>query len=94
MTQISGDQWAKHMLYGTSRLLQSSGTTRHVDELRKQFQGAFKWLEVNRAILYAEDTILSREEWRNHYGCLSSSSWDPLDTVFELSVQISSFSKL
>ncbi|RGP81833.1 hypothetical protein FLONG3_30 [Fusarium longipes] len=94
MTQISGDQWANHMLYGTSRILQSFGTPRLINKLGKQFFGAFNWLEVNRAILYSDDTILSQEKWRKYHEHLPSTGQDRVDEIFELFVQVSSFSKM
>jgi hypothetical protein len=93
MTQISGDQWANHMLYGTSRILQSFGTPRLIHKLGKQFFGAFNWLEVNRAILYSDNTILSQEEWQNYPEHLPSTSHSPVNTIFKLFVDVSTFSK-
>ncbi|XEU97497.1 hypothetical protein FSHL1_002783 [Fusarium sambucinum] len=94
MTQVSGDPWANHMLYGTSKILQSSGITKPSGKLGAQFFGAFNWLEANRAILYGEDTILSQEEWQTCYQTLPSGSNSQVDTIFEIFVEISSFSKI
>ncbi|OBS26131.1 hypothetical protein FPOA_00074 [Fusarium poae] len=93
MTQVSGDPWANHMLYGTSKILQSSGITKPNDKLGEQFFAAFNWLEANRAILYGEDTILSQREWQRCYKTLPSASNSQADTIFEIFVEISSFSK-
>ncbi|KAG8355340.1 hypothetical protein FVEN_g6776 [Fusarium venenatum] len=93
MTQVSGDPWANHMLYGTSKILQSSGITKPSGKLGAQFFGAFNWLEANRAILYGEDTMLSEEEWQTCYQTLPSASDSQADTIFEIFIEISSFSK-
>ncbi|RGP62921.1 beta-lactamase [Fusarium sporotrichioides] len=93
MTQVSGDPWANHMLYGTSRILQASGMRKPSDRLGEQFFGAFNWLEANRAILYGQDTILSRGEWQNRHEPLPSPLNSRADAMFEIFVEISSFSK-
>jgi len=93
MTQVTGDQWAKHMLYGTSRILKTFGVKRPIDRLGMQFLGAFNWLEANRAILYCEETMLSQGDWRQ-YGYSTPTQLSHVDTIFELFVQVSSFSKV
>lgn len=93
MTQVSGDQWASHMLYGTSQMLQSPGMISHFDQLDQRFFGAFKLLEANRAILYGEDTFLSQEAWRTRHENLAVYSTSPLETILNLVIQISSFSQ-
>ncbi|KAL6859422.1 hypothetical protein J3F83DRAFT_763218 [Trichoderma novae-zelandiae] len=52
MSESSAEGWAKHMFYGTS----------------KRLFGAFRVLEVNRAILYGDATFLSENKWRLHRG--------------------------
>uniref|UniRef100_A0A0D2XJ62 Uncharacterized protein n=1 Tax=Fusarium oxysporum (strain Fo5176) TaxID=660025 RepID=A0A0D2XJ62_FUSOF len=59
MVEVSGGQWAKHMLYGTSRIFQLSGAGSRSDYLGSQSFETFRLLEGNRAILYGEDTVLS-----------------------------------
>lgn len=92
MTQVTGDQWAKHMLYGTSRILETFG--RPIDQLGQQFLGAFGWLEANRAILYCEQTILSHGDWRYRDSYFALPLPSMVDSIFELFVQVSSFSKM
>lgn len=92
MTQVTGDQWAKHMLYGTSRILETFG--RPTDQLGKQFLGAFGWLEANRAILYCEETILPHGDRRSQHSHFAPPLPNRVDTIFELFIQISSFSRM
>ncbi|KAI1071473.1 hypothetical protein LB507_005479, partial [Fusarium sp. FIESC RH6] len=91
MSQVTGDHWARHMLYGTSRILETFG--RPMDRLGKQFVGAFSWLEANRAIMYCEETILSHGEWHYQHGSFTPTLPSQADTIFELFVQVSSFSR-
>ena len=93
MTEISGDQWAKHMLYGTSRILQSPGAINGLGPLGERFFGTFRTLEANRAIIYGEDTFLSHEPWLRHQEYLAATPTSPLETIRDRVIQISSFSK-
>ncbi|POR31888.1 Uncharacterized protein TPAR_07908 [Tolypocladium paradoxum] len=96
ISETSGDGWAKHMLYGTSKMLQLAGPAEQSSSLRRQLFEAFRLLEASRAILYGEDTFLSQGEWlrfqrvqaitRNHL-C------DPVERILTLMIQTSSFSK-
>jgi hypothetical protein len=90
MIEVSGGQWAKHMLYGTSRILELSGINSHSDYLGSQSFEMFRLLEVNRAILYGEDTVLSDYLCMDQHDTTSSR---PLDEILNLMANISSFSK-
>lgn len=94
MTEVSGDRWVKHMLYGTSRILQSSGSLSLSGRLERQLFTAFKMLEANRAILYGEDTFLSQELWLRRQQSLEGNSTRSMDIMFALMLRISSFNKL
>ena len=63
MTQTSGDEWAKHMVYGTSKMLQCMKNTTRTLSLRQKLFDAFRVLEINRAIIYGEATMLSQGRW-------------------------------
>ncbi|KAI3559450.1 hypothetical protein CABS03_05193 [Colletotrichum abscissum] len=93
MTETSGDLWAKHMLYGTARIIQSVGATGQSCQLDKRLFGAFRSLEANRAILYGEDTFLSQEPWSKSRGYLVANPASQVEAVFDLLIEISSFSK-
>lgn len=96
MVDSSGDGWAKHMLYGTSRLLQGAEPNEALSPSRKAFLGIFKIFEANRAILYGEDTILSRFEWASvcqmddHIPLHDRDSLGPISSIM---VRISTFNK-
>ncbi|KAJ5359737.1 uncharacterized protein N7496_012150 [Penicillium cataractarum] len=94
MVDSSGDGWAKHMLYGTSQLLQAAGPNQAISHSRKAFLGIFKIFEANRAILYSEETILSRLDWTSAYQMnahIPLHDWDSLGPISSIMVQISTF---
>lgn len=90
MIEVSGGQWAKHMLYGTSKILDLSGTDSRSDYLRCQSFETFRLLEANRAILYGEDTVLSDYTCKGQHDLITS---NPLDEILNFMIKISSFSK-
>lgn len=90
MIEVSGGQWAKHMLYGTSKILELSGTDSRSDYLGCQSFETFRLLDSNRAILYGEDTVLSDYSGMDQHDVISS---DPLDEILNFIIKISSFSK-
>ncbi|KAI6753951.1 hypothetical protein HG530_013127 [Fusarium avenaceum] len=92
-TQISGDQWADHLVYGTSRMLQSSITLNHRNQLDRQLVGAFRLLEANRAVLYGVETFISQDAWLNHYSRYALDPSSPVETIFGLLIEISSFTQ-
>lgn len=94
MADPSGDGWAKHMLHGTSRLLQGAGATTTISRPRKAFLGIFRMFEANRAILYGEGTILSSLEWAPTYQMDDQtpvSKWDSLGRIPSIMAEISTF---
>ncbi|KAG7051933.1 fungal specific transcription factor domain-containing protein [Colletotrichum scovillei] len=93
MTETSGDMWAKHMLYGTARIIQSIAATSRSCQLDKRLFGAFRSLEANRAILYGENTFLSQEPWLKSRRELVANPGSQVETIFDLLIEISSFSK-
>ncbi|KAF5626191.1 monocarboxylate transporter 2 [Fusarium sp. NRRL 52700] len=90
MVEVSGGQWAKHMLYGTSKIFELSETDSRSDYLGSQSFETFKQLEGNRAILYGEDTVLSDYSYPNQHEMVAT---NPLDEILNLVIKISSFSK-
>ncbi|KAJ5559990.1 hypothetical protein N7513_002389 [Penicillium frequentans] len=94
MTKASGDGWAKHMVFGTSQILQSMENTKRFPSWQK-FIKAFRILEINRAILYGETTMLSQGGWRVSGDITRSDfndGWDSVGTVLTLMMKTSSFS--
>lgn len=94
MADTSGDGWAKHMLYGTSRLLQAASSKQAVSQSRKAFLDIFRIFEANRAIFYGEGSILSRLDWDTIYQIDGHGPMDERDILGKISslmLQISAF---
>lgn len=94
MVDTSGDGWAKHMLYGTSRLLQAASPKQRLSRSRSAFLDIFRIFEANRAILYGEVTILSSLDWSAIYQMDDHrpiDEWDTLGQISSLMVQIAAF---
>ncbi|SCN89068.1 uncharacterized protein FFE2_07739 [Fusarium fujikuroi] len=88
MIEVSGGQWARHMLYGTSKILELSGTDSRSDYVGCQSFETFRLLEGNRAILYGEDTVLSDY---SRMGQLDVMTSNPLDEILNFIIKMSSF---
>ncbi|EHK46764.1 hypothetical protein TRIATDRAFT_317683 [Trichoderma atroviride IMI 206040] len=95
MAEPSGDGFAKHMLYGTSKVLQLAGLDAQQSTLQKRLLNAFRVLEANRAILYGDGTFLSKGKWsfNNRIRNKQAVVPDPMVDITELMIQTSQFSK-
>ncbi|KAJ5656003.1 hypothetical protein N7507_007953 [Penicillium longicatenatum] len=94
MTKTSADEWAKHMVFGTSQILQSMKNTKRFPSWQKLFK-AFQILEINRTILYGESTMLSQDGWPlsgDSMGSQKNDGWDSVGTILKLMMKTSSFS--
>ncbi|KAL7920746.1 fungal-specific transcription factor domain-containing protein [Trichoderma austrokoningii] len=95
MVEPSGDGWVKHMLYGTSKVLQLAGPDAQQSTLQKKLFNAFQVLEANRAILYGDDTFLSQGKWSLNKETKTKQAIfpDPMAKMIGLMIQTSNFSK-
>jgi hypothetical protein len=94
LSDDSGEGWVKHMLYGTSKMLQLAGPNDCMSPVRKMFYEMFRVLEASRALLYNEETILSQECWVRLQKTLARNAarWDPMEEIITLMIQASAFS--
>ncbi|KGO71458.1 Protein of unknown function DUF3468 [Penicillium italicum] len=94
LSDASGEGWVKHMLYGTSKMLQLAGPSDCMSSARRKFYDLFRVLEASRALLYNEDTILSQDCWLDLQKSLSSiaARWDPMEEIINLMIETSTFS--
>ncbi|KAJ6010268.1 hypothetical protein N7499_004329, partial [Penicillium canescens] len=94
LSDDSGEGWVKHMLYGTSKMLQLAGPSDCMSSARRIFYDLFRILEASRALLYNEETILSQECWLRLQKTLSNnaSRWEPMEEIITIMIQTSAFS--
>ncbi|KAL7905235.1 fungal-specific transcription factor domain-containing protein [Trichoderma velutinum] len=95
MSESSGEGWAKHMFYGTSKVLQLAGPDAYTSSLQQRLLNAFRVLEANRTILYGDATFLSEGKWRVYNGLNHKAAENPdcMTSITELMIQTSAFSK-
>ncbi|OAA43776.1 hypothetical protein NOR_04351 [Metarhizium rileyi] len=97
MSEPSGDRWARHMLYGTGKLLQFADMSCKPSPLKQMLFDAFQVLEANRAIMYGVDTFLSEHRWEVMRRTLFLSTRQggdlPMDEMTSLMIYTASFSK-
>lgn len=93
MSDASSEQWAKHMQYGTARVLQLVGPTGLSSPLSLTLINAFCALEVNRAIIYGDTTFLMHDLWVKHQDRQLCQFSSPMQSVLELTLEVSSYSK-
>ncbi|KAF3056906.1 hypothetical protein CFAM422_012570 [Trichoderma lentiforme] len=95
MSESSGEGWAKHMFYGTSKVLQLAGPDAYASSLQRRLLNAFRVLEANRTIMFGDATFLSESEWRvyNSINHETAETPDFTASITELMIQTSAFSK-
>lgn len=87
MYDITGDGWVKHILYGTSRILQLRGPKAHVKGAGRSFFLAIRVFEICRALIYSDSTFLSEKAWVNLSELIwdgEENDWHPKETLFDL----------
>ncbi|KAJ0419179.1 hypothetical protein BJY00DRAFT_314248 [Aspergillus carlsbadensis] len=95
MVDPSGEGWAKHMLSGTSKLLQLAGPENGMTGSRRTFFDVFRVLEATRAIIYGHNTILAAPGWVDLQRETSSqitTCWKGMDEILSLMIRVSTFS--
>jgi hypothetical protein len=96
MYDVSGEGWIKHILYGTSKLLQLRGSSAHQTGRGRSFFITMRVFEVCRALIYNEDTFLYHEEWRGFTERLWEGEfrleWHPKEALLDLMIACASLS--
>ncbi|KAJ0420114.1 hypothetical protein BJY00DRAFT_143186 [Aspergillus carlsbadensis] len=95
LSDHSGEGWVKHMLYGTSKMLQLAGPGSCMSPLRRPFYDLFRVLEASRSLLYNEETILSQDCWirfQRAGGSDITTRWEPMEEIITLMILTSAFS--
>lgn len=95
MSESSGEGWAKHMFYGTSKVLQLAGPDAYTSSLQQRLLNAFRVLEANRTIMFGDATFLSESRWRVYHNTNHEAAVVPGPTasITDLMIQTSAFSK-
>jgi len=96
MYDVSGEGWVRHVLYGTSKLLQLRGPDAHRTGRGRSFFITMRVFEICRALIYNENTFLCHEEWRSLTEKLWEGEfrldWHPKEALLELMVACASLS--
>jgi hypothetical protein len=96
MYDVSGEGWVKHILYGTSRIVQYRGPNAHVAGIGRRFFLTTRIFEISRALIYSEDTFLAQENWRRLMNKMWSGDgagdWHPKEALYDLMISCSALS--
>ncbi|KAK5662610.1 hypothetical protein OQA88_8524 [Cercophora sp. LCS_1] len=93
LDDVSGEGWAKHMLFGSSRILAMMGPEKlAVTPLGEVSLELFRILDINKALLYGEETILAQDDWLLQQPPVTGAACrDPLGTILTLMVYAATF---
>jgi hypothetical protein len=96
MYDDSGKGWIKHMLYGTSKIIQLRGPESHLFGPGKSFFLTVRVFEICRSLLFSEPTFLSEPGWRSLMSQMReidpSQHWHPKEELFDLMILCSDLS--
>lgn len=96
MYDVSGEGWLRHILYGTSKLLQLRGPNAHRDGRGRSFFITVRVFEICRALIYNENTFLCDDQWGRLTEELwegeSQLDWHPKEALLDLMVACASLS--
>jgi hypothetical protein len=63
MFDISGEGWVKHILYGTSKIIQLRGPEAHLEGRGQSLFLAVRPFEICRSLIYSTPSFLSLPPW-------------------------------
>ena len=96
MYDVSGEGWIKHILYGTSKLLQYRGPDRHLSGMGRRFFLTVRIFEICRALIYSSETFLAQRDWQNLMDRIWSGDgvkdWHPKEALYDLMISCSALS--
>ncbi|KAH8679029.1 hypothetical protein BGZ60DRAFT_402378 [Tricladium varicosporioides] len=96
MYDVTGEGWVKHILYGTSKILQLRGPAAHASGSGRSFFLTFRVFEVCRALIYNDSTFLDQPGWRLLMEEIWTGSgavdWHPREALLNLMISCSSLS--
>ncbi|KAH6676752.1 hypothetical protein B0J14DRAFT_586248 [Halenospora varia] len=96
MYDVTGEGWVKHILYGTSKILQLRGPAAHASGAGRSFFLTFRVFEISRALIYNELTFLDEVDWRllmeDIWSGLGAADWHPREALLDLMISCSTLS--
>lgn len=97
MYDKTGEGWVKHILYGTSRILQLRGPDAHLSGPGRSFYLTVRVFEICRSIIYSEPTFLSHPKWKSLMVEIKredpSDLLHPKEDLFDLMIECSSLAQ-
>lgn len=96
MYDISGGGFVKHIMYGTSKILQLRGPEACKAGRGRSFFLTVRVFEISRALIYSEPTFLHEESWKlvtNRIWEESLTDWHPKEALFDLMLECSALSQ-
>ena len=88
MFDITGDGWVKHILYGTSKILQLRGPEAHLTGRGRSFFLTVRVFEIVRSCFYPEPTFLGQHAWTSLMGRMwvgdRAAEWHPKEDLLDL----------
>src|SRR5436190_873087 len=94
MCDVTGTGWLKHMMYGTSKIMQLRGPERHLTGSGREFFLTFRVFEICRALIYSTNTYLAERKWRDLTEEIKNDGvdWHPKEALFDLMISVSELS--
>src|ERR1700761_7608994 len=95
MYDETGDGWKRHMMYGTSRLLDLSRPDAFKSAEMRSLYREVRLFEISRAVLLSQSTALTQSSWRsfNHVLLANCESSYPKETMFDLMLSCAELSQ-
>ncbi|KAG9237682.1 hypothetical protein BJ875DRAFT_369527 [Amylocarpus encephaloides] len=93
MLDSTGESWLKHILFGTSKMLQVRGPQAHVAGPGRAFFLTIRVFEICRSLIYSDATFLMDNEWKAVMGRMwedeFSREWHPKEDMLDLMIECS-----
>src|SRR4051812_9851779 len=90
MYDVSGNGWVKHILYGTSRMLQLRGPEAHLTGSGRSFFLTVRIFEISRSLALSEPTFLNEKPWvelMDEMWLEDASDWHPKEKMYDLMLE-------
>ncbi|KAH7308839.1 hypothetical protein BKA65DRAFT_543657 [Rhexocercosporidium sp. MPI-PUGE-AT-0058] len=90
MYDVTGSGWVKHILYGTSRMLQLRGPDAHLTGRGRSFFLTVRIFEISRSLTFSEPTFLNDRPWvelMEKMWVQDVSDWHPKEKMYDLMLE-------